>query len=352
MHDIDAQISKISGQENYMESLQKITGDIMTIDTVMFHEKHNKLSACDFNIKLLLKRISEEQQNPTIQSIRTQYETESTAMNIRDGTFILEQRKVSKKTKKPKPPREIIAPNHRPNEMLNSQWFKHIKHIEKEINKFMTSAFTDNKEPKYETLEAEHQQHPELIDLRTIYDCKINTPTIFKSFTQLQTNCKIVINILLMPMYDVKKTIEKHWVKIEQIFKSKAFQNTGLTSPNDIIEMLNQFIVAKYRATVTGNNKHYVKLFLNTIGSENVSNIDGARFMEIMDSIDLDKLNKEEKVYKFALGAKTAMSKIVNNDNVNAEEIIHELDEMFKDDPKIEEVEIEQTTNAQYSDLL
>ena len=51
MHDIDAQISKISGQANYMEQLQKITGNIMNVDMAMYHDKHTKMVNCDSNIK-------------------------------------------------------------------------------------------------------------------------------------------------------------------------------------------------------------------------------------------------------------------------------------------------------------
>lgn len=353
MHDIDAQIAKISGQENYMESLQKITGNIMTIDAAIFKEKHRKISACDFNIRLLLKRISDEQPNPSILEQMTQFNAESSVVNIKDGTFIMYQRKTKSTKNPPKPPREIIAPGHKPEELIKTPWFKMVKRIEKEVNKFITSAFPENTDQAnltYEYLANEYKQHPELVDIRTVYDCKVNSESIFKSFVQLRKCSNIIINILLTPMYDVKHTIRKHWNKIEQIFKSKAFQQTGIASPDDIVDMLNQFIIAKYRATITGNNKHYVKLFLNTIGNDNVSNMDGARFMEIMDSIDLDKLNKEDKVYKFALGAKTAMSKIVNNENVNAEDIIHELDDMFKDDPKVEEVNPEQS--SKYDDIL
>ena len=355
MHDIDAQIAKISGQENYMDSLQKITGNIMTVDREMYHEKHTKISACDFNIKILLKRIYDEEPNKTILEVKTLYDTESAKLNIKDGTFMMYQRKSKKKSK---PPCEIVAPGHSPSDLIKTDWFKHVKHIEKEINKFMISSFPEkfeDKDKNFEYIDAEYKQHPELMDIRTIYDCKICSPNIFKSFMQLHKCCKIIINILLLPMYDVKKCIRNHWSKIEQIFKTKAFQQTGIASPDDVVEMLYQFIVAKYRATVTGNNKHYVKLFLNTVGNENVSNIDGARFMEIMDSIDLDKLNKDEKVYKFALGAKTAMQKIVKNENANAEEIIRELDSMFKDDggdTSKTDVSSDKSKNTKYDDII
>ena len=173
MHDIDAQIAKISGQANYMDSLQKITGNIMTVDKDMYHEKHTKISACDFNIKILLRRISDECQNKTISDIKTLYDTESTKLNIKDNTFIMYQRKTKKNVK---PPREIVAPGYSPSELIKTEWFKHVKHIEKEINKFMISSFPEGYEEKdkcYEYLEDEYKKHPELVDLRTIYDCKI-----------------------------------------------------------------------------------------------------------------------------------------------------------------------------------
>lgn len=338
MHDIDAQIKKISGQDNYMESLQKITGDIMTIDSAFYHDKHNKMSACDFNIKLLLKRITDEQNNNTINAIKASYDVESANINIKEGTFIIE----TKKTKKGIKQREVIAPGHKPCELINTQWFKQVKHIEKEIHKYLTKTFPNNEEPNFDKIQEEYTKHPELVDLMTLYDCKINTPTIFKSFIQLQYNCNYIINVLLTPMYDIKATIMKHWSKIEHVFKSKVFQQGGVNV--DIVEMLSQFIIAKYRAQVTGNNKHYVKLFLSTIGNENISNLNGARFMEIMDSIDLDKLNKDENVYKFACGAKTTISKIINND-MNIEDLLHEFDTMFtkeetNDDDNVENKDI------------
>lgn len=133
-----------------------------------------------------------------------------------------------------------------------------------------------------------------------------------------------------MPMYDVRATINSHWSEIDRIFRTKAFQQTKMASPEDIVNILHQFIVAKYRSTITGNNKHYVKLFLDTVGNESVSNMDGARFMEIMDAIDLEKLDKKDKVYKFAMGAKTAMERIANNENITPD-ILREFDTMFND---------------------
>jgi len=363
MHDIDAQISKISGQQNYMDQLQKITGNIEYVDMEMFHEKHTKIVNCDNNIKILLNKIKSE--TDSIDKYKSSYDKESESLNIKDKTFGFKEKKKSKKTsdEPDKPPQEIIMPGYRPMELVKTEWFKCVKHIEKDINKFLIEIFPmtdDNKETydkdistkTYPELEAEYKKHPELLDIKTALDCKVNSPVIFTSILLLKRYCKIIINILLVPMYDVKKTINSHWTQIDKIFKTKAFQQTQIASPSDIVNILHQFIIAKYRATITGNNKHYVKLFLNTIGNENVSNMDGARFMEIMDAIDLDKLNKKDKVYKFALGAKTAMEKISSNESITPD-ILKEFDTMFEDDEKEKETPpTPESTCTDHADIL
>lgn len=340
MHDIDAQISKISGQQNYMEQLQKITGNIEHIDMNMYHEKHIKIVNCDSNIKILLNKIRTE--TDAIDSYKVPYEKESDLLNIRDKTFGFKEKK-----KTDKPLQEIVMPGYKPMDLVKTEWFKLVKHMEKDINKFLIEIFPMNEQSKetydkeistktFADLEKEYAKHPELTDIKTALDCKVNSPIIFTSLLLMKRYCKIIINILLVPMYDVKKTINSHWSQIDRIFKTKAFQQTQIASPTDIVNILNQFIIAKYRATITGNNKHYVKLFLNTIGNENISNMDGARFMEIMDAIDLDKLNKKDKVYKFALSAKTAMQKIAANENITPD-ILKEFDTMFDEEKVVEE---------------
>ena len=378
MHDIEAQISRISGQQNYMEQLQKITGNIEFVDMDMYHDKHNKLVNCDSNIKKVLRKMLED--TDSIDTIKSLYDKESNTLNLKDNTFGLYVKK-SKISKKQKKPREIINNGYRPIDLVKTEWFKIIKRMEKDIHKFLIEVFPDtsqntnvndgsntdslpnvqlNNKSKLDVesktfadLEHEYKLHPELLDIKTALDCKINTNKLFTSIIMIKKFAKIIINILLTPMYDVKKTIHSHWSEINRIFKTKAFQQTKLTSPDDIIEILYQFIIAKYRATITGNNKHYVKLFLDTVGNENVSNMDGARFVEIMDAIDLDKLNKKDKVYQFALGAKSIMQRIVNNENITPN-ILKEFDNMFNDenDEDVNSNENSDATNKTNNDLI
>lgn len=348
MHDIDAQISKITGQNNYMETLQKITGNIMNVDMDMYKGVHKKVSACDFNIKVLLSRLVEANpDNDTIKKVTDEFIAESTKLNIKEKTFVMYHRKA----KDSKPAREIVDHDHLPSELIKSKWFKCVKHTEKEINKFFTEVFPSTLPAEQHTFEylngTVYSANPAIKELQSVYDVHVLDEQTFTSITQLRKCTNIIINQLLVPMYDVKGTIRKHWGKIQKVFTSKAFQSTGIASPEDIIDMLYQFIVAKYRATVTGNNKHYAKLFLSVVGDKNVSNLDGARFIEIMDSIDLDKLDKNENVYKFATSAKEIIHSIVNNENINAKEVIDKLNASFGVGEEEQQTEDTATSNTQ-----
>ena len=352
MHDIDAQISKISGQANYMEHLQKITGNIMNVDMSMYHEKHTKLVNCDSNIKKVLAKILKEDEK--ILPVQQRYEQLSSTLDLANKTFYMHVKKLSK-SKKPHPPQERITPGYQPSELIKTDWFHEVKHLEKAVQKFLIEVFpqpeapipdpahpeqapppppkVDYEKKTYEDLKPIFDAHPELIDIKTIYDVRITSKSLFELFKLLKRFTKIIINILMMPMYDVKATIQSHWNQIEKIFKSRAFQEANhIASPEDIVLILTQFIIAKYRATVTGNNKHYVRLFFEAVGNDSFADMDGARFLEIMDAIDLDKLDKTDTVYKFALSAKTAMRKIANNEAITPD-LLQEFDSIFNSKP-------------------
>lgn len=168
MHDIDSQISKISGQQNYMEQLSRITGNIEFIDMKMYHEKHTKIVNCDSNINILLRKLALTR--PEIETLKNNFEHESTQLNIKDKTFTIIQKK-STKSRKEKPPREVVAQGYKPADLIKTQWFKLIKHIEKDIHKFLSEVFPPNpnapaqqsiEQHTFADLQAEYTQHPEL----------------------------------------------------------------------------------------------------------------------------------------------------------------------------------------------
>lgn len=358
MHDIDSQIAKISGQQDYMKQLEKITGNIFFIDMTMYHEKHRIISDNDEKIRQALTDINAS--NEAVHQHLEKYVALSSALDVKNKTFVMKVKK-SKKSKKKRPPREVVNNGYLPQELIKTEWFKCIKHLERDINKFFTEVFPlkqnendTNNTHSYTLLEQIYKEHPELTDIKLALDCQITNENIFNNIFIIRQSCKEIIDILLLPMYDVKRTIVSHSDKLDTIFKTKAFQNTQIASMDDIIEILYQFIVAKYRATVTGNDKHYVKLFLDTLGNEQVSNMDGARFIEIMDAIDLDKLDKRDRVYQFAINAKKAINHIANNDNISPE-IIAEFEAMFGRDEEpntSHDGQLNEQYTDQHTDLL
>jgi hypothetical protein len=87
---------------------------------------------------------------------------------------------------------------------------------------------------------------------------------------------------------------------------------------------------------------------METVGNDNISNIDGARFIEIMDAVDIDQFNKKDKVYLFASKAKQVMKQIAKHEHITpamVEELsqIMNADELAEETPEREITEEEKT---------
>jgi hypothetical protein len=127
----------------------------------------------------------------------------------------------------------------------------------------------------------------------------------------------------------VHKTITNHWDILKKAFRDDTFQKQKFLGPDEIILMLEQFVIAKYRATITNNTGHYVKLFFNLIGNDNIGAMDGSRYLEMMDSIDLEQINKEDKIYSFAKSAKSVLEQVVKKEKLNVDEVIAQFHNLF-----------------------
>ena len=344
MDDLDAQINRLSGQTNYMEKLQQLTGNIYTIDRDMYKTAIKKISAAAFNIGFLLTKLKNLQSNETVLKLLGKYTKLEAEMDLKNSVFVMVQKKSSKKVH---PPKEKIAHDRTPPDLIKSEWFTCIKSIERAIYKFICSFTTSSPRtakyvyPEYSVLEKHFTEEPTQLELKTVFDIKVNSGEIYNTITKLHEMAYIIIDQLMTPMYNVRQTIESHWGQIAQIFTQKALQNHEIFGDkNMVIDVLHKFIIAKYRAEITGNKKHYVKLFMSTVDEGTMAEMDSARFIEIMDSIDLEKLNKKEKVYKFAMAAKSTMKALSENENINVEEVIEKLNNLFESDDEAEKEEI------------
>lgn len=360
MHDVDSVISSVSGKQNYMESLEKITGNIMFIELELFKNRMSRISELETVLKDALNIMKISFKSDEFNTIYNTYMTQSDLINIKNNCTEMKTRKLSKKAKKqgkkPKPPIEIVSENYKPQNIIKTEWWKSIKHLEKNANKLIEELGIDKNTPSYTNLKKIYSDHPEYRELKYYYGIFIENEKQFESLVNIYKFSNSIIEIMLTPMYDIKKTINSNWSKIERIFKSNAFANTEYAKAENIINMLEQFIIAKYRSNITGSQKHYMKLFMEIVGDEAIASSDGARFMEIMDSIDTDKLNKKDNVYKFATAAKTAMKKIAEMKNDNnpqtTDELIRDLTKLFDNtEQSKEQLQLEDTT-TENADIL
>ena len=332
MNDIDSQINRISGQNNYMEQLSKITGDINTIDKEIYRAAIEKCSKCDFNLKILSGRfLSMKDLDSATSTLFKEFLAAHESYDIKNKTFVMYQ----KKSKKAKPPKEIIDPKHTPTEVFKSDWYKLVRQIEKVTRKFLKLIFGVAETKSIEEFKKAFEDAPELLSVSYFGGVHV-TDADEKFFMNIVNTFKcsrIIINEFLNPMYDVRKKIESNSHIIEKAFKSKPMQELGaVTSAFDVMVILEKFIISKYRATITGNNKHYVKLFTELIDPSSTAELEGTKFLDIMESLNLEELSKNKKAYKFAVGAKDIISSIVKNESLDSDEIIQRVHNIFGED--------------------
>jgi hypothetical protein len=319
-----------------MKQIESITGNFLSVDIEFYKTQIANIMKCDTNIKILFKRISENMFRDKIAipkafaTIYKKYILDSDSIGL-SKTFEVKQ-------KKGKKPHDIISDNHRPGDYINSEWFENVKNIELEINKFKKDMLDGIDETgdndlvfhkMYQKISKQQMEDPLLRKLKLIYETEISSEEISNSFMFMHKCAKKIIDVLMVPMYDVHKTITNHWDELKKAFREDTFQKQKFLGPGEIILILEQFVIAKYRATITNNNGHYVKLFFELIGNENIGAMDGPRFLEMMDNINLEQLHKEDKIYTFANSTKSILQQVVNKEKVNMEEVISQFHNLF-----------------------
>ena len=189
-------------------------------------------------------------------------------------------------------------------------------------------------------------KHPNFVDIKKIYGCEVNlTATSLESFMRLKEYATIIINAYMYPMYDVKKKIFSNYGKLDKMFKTKGarqlLQGNDVTT-NEVVTILEQFIVAKYRKEMTGDAGHYANILMTLIGDEDVSSLSGPRLLELIDNIDFNVINSNKNAYKFATEAKDMIKKLINGEKMNVEEAVRDVKRLFQENeekPRVEEVE-------------
>lgn len=375
MHDTDALIQNITGSKNYVKELEKVTGNIEMIDMNYFKDINKNNMEADYNIRKLLTMPD----NVNI-SISKEFFTLSIAQDFIHAIETHELK--SKKSKKAKV-KQIIAERFKPKQFINGDYFKIVKKIEKTCNNLIESYSNDNNF-NIDTVNNIIKTNPELMETKNLFGKKLLTEYDCNVVTELKKYCHIIIDNYMLPMYDLRSTMIRNWHVLDPLFSKGNIKMKDITiSQNEVQDMLYLFMIAKYRCTITENNKYYVKLFMkliNNVTTENnnafanststnsnyeesaetsIGKMDAARFLELLDTINFDAIDKKQTVYKFASQAKNIITKIVNKkEGESMENIMNEVTELLQEcnnttNETVEEnVEIDNSHNNILDDMV
>lgn len=351
---MDQTITKYCGGD-WMSKLSQITGDITTIDIEKYKEMINKISISEKNVKILLKKLKNiKDQNVTkITSIYDDFCKLSLDMNfLEKSTF----RKLTNKAKQMKVrptilddsnSTEQVSPGYTPEELVKSEWFVFVKNIETTIYQTFEKIFispdderkidqtsTERKQIStkytYDEFQLINRRYTNIVSIYPIFGIQLRNRDIFDGFMQIQKYLNIIINLILTPLYDVHSKIDKSYDKyLSSVFKTQI--SAGKLTKDLVVKLLADFVTAKYRASITGNNKYFLQIISEEITEGMLSSMDGARFVEIMDTINLDSLDKGSRAINFTIKAKDMMKKMIDKTGEMDISILQEVKELLDD---------------------
>ena len=339
---LDTVIGKYCGAD-WPHQLEEITGSPFTIIDDQYKAVITKVSACEINIGKLLRKLIRLTSNAKIIAMEKEFDELSKNLDITKKAYVKKQRGRS-------PPKEVLDSNYLPGAIIKSPWFTFIKNIEKDIFHLLQKIFITSEDVKtsakttkarrniFETFTWDHlveiyRDHPNFRDIYEYNGIKFTSQEIFETVLKLHHFSSVIINFFLEPICDVRKIIENNYErKLKHLFKPEMMRKNHL-SKDLIVNLLTEFMIARYRSGISGNPKYYVQMLMNNISEGDLSSISGPRFIEIMDTINLDEMDPKAKATRFTVKAKDLMKKMVDaGDGVDVK-LIEEVKEIMEDIP-------------------
>lgn len=339
MENTDDLIKNITGSSDYMKELEKVTGNIESIDVKYFVKKNDANIAHDAVIRSGMKALNnDETKNYFALSIEN------------DFSKALVTKKNKRKSKK-------VDDRFKAKAFIKSPFFKLIKKIEKTCNMLFEAYNISKQEPSMKEVNETLKTNPELMEVKNFFGYKLSTDDDVKALVKIQESTHGIIHNYMLPMYDVKSTMDKNWSILAPMFKVD-----GGIPIAEVKDMLYLFIIAKYRCAITENNKHYMKLFMDVINKSSNSNADGlpeenviaemdpARFLELLDNINFETIGEKKSVYEFAVKSKDIIRRIAHRKpDEKMEDIIADIQRVLTEPDKAdkpEETTLESTEPA------
>lgn len=317
LRDFDSKINKLTDSVNYMDQLQQITGNLFSIDKEYFEDMLKKVDVME---KLIVPSLTQYFEDPETEIIK-RYQKISSEFNVVESSIMLVEKKRGRKSKKPSKTVEIINHDCIGEKLLKTDWFCILKELEQKSNDLL-EAFDSS---DYSKVKAVYDSDKTLLIIKTFYGVPITSSQKLSALKNINKITNQIIDLYTHPLYDVNKKIHNNWTKLGNIFKD-------IGETDEIIKMLEQFMICKYRCEITGNNKYYMKLFQSIFQGENaVAQIDGSKFLRIVDSVDMSQLSDNANLSKFADSIKTII-KSMSTGEKTLEESLECIKGIFGDD--------------------
>ena len=323
---IDKVITKVSGSSDYMGDMARITGNIKTVDKEYYTQRltmiNNTFVVIQNELEIHIQNSKSLKQ--FIQIINEHYKT----LDILNPY----SKQVNKKNKKVKYKLRLT-----PQKLYESEWFQMIKKLET-ISASLCQQFEIDKITISEKQEKIFKENPDTVEAFKFFDLLITDPKVYQSVYISHSYINKILEIVLSPAYDAKRFIVNHWMpQIDEIIGSKVESEQEMTRA-DIQNFVYTFVLAKYRLDLTSNSEEFTKVLLQSMSETNIVDMDAGRFLNVIDNINLDKLDKKDNIYKFAEATKSEIQKIMNGKKINPTEILKDIEKIL-DDTQIEEVE-------------
>ena len=312
---IDKAINNVSGSANYMKDMEYIVGNVFTIDKPFYISQLKRVKGTYTLIMNNTKNINHK--------FFKEFAANWTKLDI-DHAY---KKVTNKKTGKTKEKLSVT-----PKDIISSQWFSQLRQLDVIITNLIDQFKIESADMSDETTKIINQ-NPNTVDAFKFFGRKISEEGIHQIVFVLNKFVKDVFEVLLNPMYDYQKYIVNHWLpQIDAVVSARANKNPELKGlkTEDTQKYVGLFAKAKYRlglmeSTNGINTNDFTKVFLDVIGESEIANLDAARFMDILDTIDVSSIDKTGKLQQTLELTKLNIEK-AKDSKFNLEEVVKDFE--------------------------
>lgn len=319
MKNIDRGIAEITGIQDYMSELAKVTGHINSIDVEFYTKQLANITKAHHLIIREADKFIETHAGNAFVALR---DSLVAAWKNLDLAHAINREYRRKKTDTKTSVHVVIKPA----DIYRSQWFGIIKEAETAANK-LCEEFDMFVYLSQEDFDKMHSTHYDSIEIYQFYGLKLNTIEACHLVSTFHRYLNKVIEIVLTPAYDCKAKIAKKW---DGRFDKMFVKQIGADAPTeDIQKIVYNFVIAKYRLGLTGSTAQFEKIFLDIVPNDDIAELNSARYLNLIDSIDLSEFDKNDKIRMFAQSAKDAIHELMSGERVNAQAVIDKMSANF-----------------------